>query len=302
MAAGATLGVSAINYTASGSALLAFLQAYWIVFVLIGALFMVRATLTGSTRPAALLAREICLAISFYFGYYLVRGMVKDQASEAQQRAHAVIAFERRVGLLQEGRFQQWAVDSQLLVRFFNWVYVWWFWWPIVFGLCWLFLCHREHYATYRNAMLLSGAIALVIFAIFPVAPPRFVDGFGVIDTVTQRSMSSRVLLPQTLANKYAAVPSLHAGWTLLIGLAFVRHARHLALRAFGVALPVIMFASIIATGNHFVIDGLVGYVVVLTGLALSTQLRPQHKSQPVLAPVPITTTDSSGRYLRPRA
>ena len=72
-------------------------------------------------------------------------------------------------------------LSSDLLTRFVNWVYVWWFWWPIVFGLCWLFLRHRQQYDIYRNALLISGGIGLLIFALYPVAPPRFVPGLGVI-------------------------------------------------------------------------------------------------------------------------
>lgn len=266
-----------------------FMEAYWIVFVFIAALLVIRATLTGSTRALALLVREICLAASFYFVYYLVRGLVKDRADVARGNAEAVIGLERRTGLLHEPLIQRHVLESDLLTRLVNWVYVWWFWWPVIFGLCWLFLYHRELYDTYRNAFLISGGIGLIIFTVFPVAPPRFMPDFGVVDIVRQRSMSSHVLLPTGLANEYAAVPSLHAGWTLLIGIAFVRHASHLALRAFGVLLPALMFFSIVATGNHFIVDGLAGYAVVVAGLLLSVELTKRLAAiQPRLATAPI--------------
>jgi hypothetical protein len=260
------------DFATVGVVLFDFIQAYFIVFILIGALLALRATLSSSTRAVALLTRELCLAASFYFVYYLVRGLVKDQTGAAHEHARAIVAFEGRVGLLHEAAIQRFVTDSSLLTRFVNWVYVWWFWGPIIFGLCWLFMRHYEHYETYRNALLISGGLGLLIYTLYPVAPPRFVGGIGVLDTISQRSMTSHVLLPQGLANQYAAVPSLHAGWTLLMGIAFVRHARNIALRAFGVFLPAAMYFSIVATGNHFIFDGLAGYVVVLTGLYLSLE------------------------------
>jgi membrane-associated phospholipid phosphatase len=92
----------------------------------------------------------------------------------------------------------------------------------------------------------------------------------SLIDTVTQRSYSHHVLLPPDLANKYAAVPSLHAGWNLLVGIAIVREARRWWVRALGAIMPAFMLASIVLTGNHFIIDGFIGYAVVIVGLMLA--------------------------------
>lgn len=265
----------------NGGFWLNYLQAYFIVFVLIAALVILRMALTDTRRPALLLIRELCLAASFYFAYYLVRGLVKGQADVARDHARDVVAFEGHVGLLHEPAIQRFVLNSDLLTRFVNWVYVWWLWWPIVLGLCWLFFYHREHYETYRNALLISGGLGLIVFTLFPVAPPRFAPGIAVFDTVTQHSMSSHVLLPQGLANKYAAIPSLHAGWTLLMGIALVRHARNILLRAYGVILPAAMYLSIVATGNHFIVDGLAGYAVVAAGLALAIELRKRRAVAP---------------------
>ena len=97
--------------------------------------------------------------------------------------------------------------------------------------------------------MLLSGAIGMVIFALWPVAPPRLAD-LGLVDTVTEYSRSYRVLQPPAFTNQYAAMPSLHMGWDLLIGLAIIVAASRLWVRVIGGLLPVLMGWAVVATAE----------------------------------------------------
>jgi glycerophosphoryl diester phosphodiesterase len=107
----------------------------------------------------------------------------------------------------------------------------------------------------------------MIIFAVFPVAPPRLMPGYDFIDTVTLRSNSYRVLQPSALANPYAAMPSLHFGWDLLMGIALVREASRPAVRALGFVLPVGMFLAVVLTANHYILDAVVGGSLVLISL-----------------------------------
>jgi len=278
----------------------AFIQTYAVVFLIIALLLGVRALLGPVTRVWAHLARELCLAVILYFVYYLVRGMVKDQVDVARERANALIHFERRLGIFLEPTIQQHALHHDLLIRFVNWVYVWWFWPTIIFGLCWLYLYHRDEYGAYRNAILISGAMGLVVFALFPLAPPRFIDGLGIADTVRQRSVSSHVLLPQGLANKYAAMPSLHVGWTFLMGTALMRFGRHAITRVGGGLLPICMFTSVVVTGNHYILDGLVGMAFTMIALAAAYELEKWRAARtatftPVPAMVPVRAESGGG-------
>jgi hypothetical protein len=105
----------------------------------------------------------------------------------------------------------------------------------------------------------------MVIFVAFPVAPPRLA-GLGFVDTVTERSLSYRVLQPPAFVHQYAAMPSLHAGWDLLVGIAIVTAASSVALRACGVAMPTLMAVAVVVTANHFILDVVVGVILALTG------------------------------------
>ncbi len=150
-----------------------------------------------------------------------------------------------------------------------NWIYIWGHWPVIVATLFWLHQRHRYHYLVLRNGMFVSGAIGLVIFTLYPVAPPRLAD-IGFIDTISTWSTSYRILQPPNLVNKYAAVPSLHVGWNLLVGLEWWRTSRSRSARVVTTALPLAMCLSVVLTGNHFVFDAVAGVVVALIGFAVA--------------------------------
>ena len=225
--------------------------------------------------PALELARQVAvvgLAILAYFG---VRGLTQGDPATAVAHGFDVLALERRLGLDREHWAQGLVAHRPNLTMVWNWVYIWGHW-PVIAGtLIWLHRADRRTYLTLRNALCLSGAIGLVVFATYAVAPPRLMP-IGLIDTVTEQSASYRVLQPPALVNRYAAVPSLHVGWNLLIGVALWRASRRRLVRAAAVVGPVLMAIAVVATANHYVIDGMVGSAVALTGWALSVRLTPR--------------------------
>jgi len=138
--------------------------------------------------------------------------------------------------------------------------------------MIWLSWRHRQVFLRLRDGMLVSGAIGLVIFASYPVAPPRLADR-DVIDTVTRSSDSYRVLQPPDFVNQYAAMPSLHAGWDLLVGIAIITASRLVWLRVIGLLMPVAMMLAVVATGNHFVLDVIAGVSLAMLGHAVALRL-----------------------------
>jgi hypothetical protein len=216
--------------------------------------------------------RQFALILGAVLIYFGVRGLTEGDASTAVDRALAILRFERDVGLDVELGLQDTVRGSRLLTTLANWVYIWLHWPVIAATLFWLHHRHRRQYYLLRNAMFISGALGLVVFALWPVAPPRLV-GHGFVDTVTELSTSYRVLQPPALVNKYAAVPSLHVGWNLLVGVTLWRVGRHPLLRAFAVCSPLLMGLAVMATANHFLIDGVAGSGFALTGLGLATLL-----------------------------
>jgi hypothetical protein len=233
--------------------------------------------------------QQLALVVGGIVAYFAVRGLTEGSAEAAGDNASWIYQVERTAGLALENRVQDAAAWSEVLVTFGNWVYIWCHW-PLVVGtLIWLLRRHRDDYVELRNALFISGAIGLVIYATFPVAPPRlFSPEF--VDTVTLRSHSYRVLQPPGFTNIYAAVPSLHFGWNLLVGRSWVRVGRNRAWTVAGVAMPVAMAWAVVVTANHWAFDVVAGGLVALTGLEIE-RIRRRHAHPTSAAPVSADNT-----------
>jgi len=203
--------------------------------------------------------------------YFGVRGLTEGDVAAANRHARQLVELEQALGIHAEEAVQEPVARSDTLTAVMNWIYIWGHWPVIIATLLWLVLSHPTVYARTRDAMLLSGAVGMVIFALWPVAPPRLAD-LGLVDTVTEYSRSYRVLQPPAFTNQYAAMPSLHVGWDLLIGLAIVVAASRLWVRVIGGLLPMLMGWAVVATANHFVLDAAVGVLLVLVSLRLVTR------------------------------
>jgi len=208
----------------------------------------------------------IAAAMLLYFG---IRNLTAGNADMAFVNADRLIELERWLGIDWESALQSATVGSDAVVTLANWVYIWGHW-PVILGVATVLYVHRRsHYYLLRNAMFASGLIGFAFFALFPVAPPRLID-MGLVDTVTQRSDAYRALQPPGLTNQYAAFPSLHAGWNLLVAIVVVMAVAGIALRLVALALPIAMSLAVVLTANHFVIDVAGGVLVVLVGLAIA--------------------------------
>jgi len=113
--------------------------------------------------------------------------------------------------------------------------------------------------------MIISGAIGLIIFMTYPVAPPRFMGGFE--DTVGSFSTSYKILQPPSIVNKYAALPSFHVGWNVMACVVLFKSTKFLPMRIFAVVSPLLMSFAVIFTANHWVVDGILGTAIALFGI-----------------------------------
>lgn len=212
-------------------------------------------------------AWEAVLVVPAVAAYFAIRNVTAGGAGTAFENGDRIVRLERALSLFWEENVQGAILDSETLVTLANWVYIWGHW-PVILGTgIALFLLRRDRYRLLRNAMFISGAIGLVIFALLPVAPPRL-GVLDIVDTITQRSNSYRTLQPPGLINRYAALPSLHFGWNLLVGVVLWQATRSVPIRVFAVVMPVAMAFAVVATGNHYLVDVLLGAIVALAGLA----------------------------------
>ncbi len=223
----------------------------------------------ASARAGFLVRQAVLLAVAVAV-YFAVRSLTAGSAAAAHENADGVIGLERSLGIFVERDLQAFVLQADGADRVLNAVYIYGHW-PVIAGvLGWLAWRRRDAFVVYRNALLVSGLVGMVIVATFPVAPPRLMD-LGFIDTITLHSDAYRVLQPPSFTNQYAAMPSFHVGWDLLVGLALVREGGRRWTRVVGTALPVLMLVTVVATGNHYLLDAVVGDAIVLTSLAVAT-------------------------------
>lgn len=226
---------------------------------------MTRATAGGAGVARRVHLREVALVVAAWLAYFGIRAVTEGRPGVAVAHARDVVALERRLGIAWEGALQDVVLGHRAIVDAANWVYTWGHWPVIVIVGLWLHARHRADYLLLRNAILLSGGVGILIFLAYPLAPPRLAE-LGLTDTVTRWSDAYRALQPPALTNQYAAMPSLHVGWDLLVGLAIVRAARPRPARVLGALLPVAMALAVVGTANHFVLDVVAGVALALAG------------------------------------
>lgn len=208
---------------------------------------------------------EIGILVGGYFAYMYTRALVfSDFQGTALANAQRVIEFERDLGVFWEPALQSWALESaKSLVIFFNWAYITTLW-PIMIPAAVILYCsNRNRYKYYRNIFLISFVIALLGYMLFPLAPPRMITAHFV-DTIKvfgPSSYASREFA--NYYNAYAAMPSLHFGWTVMFGIMFLR-TKIRWLQVFGVIYPTVTFFAIVITGNHYIMDAVGGGLLIL--------------------------------------
>jgi hypothetical protein len=225
---------------------------------------------------------EIALVALGFLLYFLVRGAPADRTADALRHARAIVDIEVSLGLFIEPTVQRWVVESEILWRTMNFVYFW-FDFPLIVGVgLVMFFWSRTNYTLLRDSLLISGGIALVMYYTFPVAPPRFLPEWGFVDTLELFSnLSYQAQSMQPFVNPFAAVPSLHVGWAALLVYAVFRATGNVLARVGSIVVMVLQWIAVVGTGNHFVLDGVIGLVVC--GVALAAALWLQRYGYPAV-------------------
>jgi hypothetical protein len=229
--------------------------------------------LTGIIEKNWRLIAELSFIVLAYALYQLVRGTVGGQAGTAFENSHRLIHIEKQLGIFHEAFLQQLILPKEWMVDFFNYLYIWGHLPVIIAVALWLYTRHRGNYALYRNAFLISGLIALIGFTTVPLAPPRYMPEFGFTDTIIHAQSYYAFQNPK-IVNQYAAMPSLHFGWDLLVAAAIFFNTRSQWVRRATYVLPFLTLGGIVLTANHYFLDAAAGAVVAALGLGIALLLR----------------------------
>jgi uncharacterized membrane protein YkvA (DUF1232 family) len=206
--------------------------------------------------------RQISLFAAVYYAYRLVRGLVAGDANEAFAHARDVITLETKLHVFVEPSIQAWASGSHLLMVCSSWLYVNAQTSITMSALLYLYLRQNRSFYFVRNMFMIAMAIALVGYVVFPTAPPRFMPEYGFVDTVatlTGVHVSHASGTLTALFNPYAAVPSVHVAFALMIGWPLAKLAKHSVVRILWAVYPFLIVFVIVVTANHFLFDALLG-------------------------------------------
>ena len=213
---------------------------------------------------------EILLFAAALLVYQGSRALVIGDPSTAFRNAHSVIGLEKAAGVFVEADVQRALMGHETLVSLLNQFYMSAHWIVTPLFFVWLYRSRRHAYRYVRNAFLAANGVALVVFMLFPVAPPRLAaGGEGFVDTL--HAVSGVDLHGGMLSgwfNPHAAVPSMHFGYAFLIGVVGVALVRNPLARLAFAAYPALVLLTIVGTANHYVIDAAAGGAVMLIGLA----------------------------------
>ena len=227
---------------------------------------------------------QIGLVIALAEAYRLLRRLIPTDWPQAIGNAHHVLRLEQVSHFAWEKGIQDTFLRFPEVVRAMNWFYLSSHF--IVTGafFVWLYWRNREGFAIFRDGFLLATAIALVIHWRYPTAPPRLAD-MGIKDTIDLYS-GLNIGKPQheRFSNPVAAVPSLHAGWAMALGVGMMLYTRNFLGRIAGVAYPLAVLLTIVVTGNHFIFDAIAGALVMAVGFAATAPFRVAADREPAYA------------------
>ena len=233
--------------------------------------YLNRVTAPDRTGVAWFDLSEFGLVAFGFLCYFIVRGLVVDDAGAALDNARCIIQAQQTVNLFVEPALNQWVLESAWRVRFVNFVYFW-LDFPLIVGIAVLFFIRsRQHYTVLRDALLISGVFALVMYWTFPVAPPRYLPEWGFVDTLAEfDNLSYQAQSMRPFVNPFAAVPSLHVGWALILAIVIFAATRARWARIAICSVLVAQSIAVVGSANHFLFDAVVGAFVSLAGLAVA--------------------------------
>ncbi|MGW1466321.1 bifunctional glycosyltransferase 87/phosphatase PAP2 family protein [Streptomyces sp. NPDC002308] len=236
------------------------------------------------TRPNLLL--ELLLIRVVYSAYAKVRLAATAGRPTAEKHGRQVHSIERWLHIDVEHWFNHKVAGIGWMRDFFDYYYsTFHFIIPLtILGV--LYVRRPADYRWARSTIGFATLLALVGFWLYPLAPPRLMPGLGFIDTVhgVQDFSKPDYGTLTSVTNQYAAMPSLHFGWSLWCGLMILILAPKVWMKPLGLLHPFFTICAIVGTGNHWILDAAGGALVVSLGFLLTWALagprrlrRPDH-------------------------
>ena len=220
------------------------------------------------------LVRQIGLLLVVDLAYETVRGVADGQRVTAFAHGQAIIDLERGTHSFFEPAVQEFFLQANWVIDFANQVYMNSQFAVVLGFFFWVYFFRNEAYYFIRNMFIVAMGLGLVGYTLYPTAPPRLFPQYGFVDTINDFSnVNHDSALVKVFINPYAAVPSMHCAFALMVGLSAARLSRHWFTRALWVMWPALVTWVVIVTGNHYWVDAALGAVVAATSALVAQRL-----------------------------
>ena len=215
--------------------------------------------------------RQLALFAGAYYLYRIVRGFVDGQAGLAFENARTLVDLERSLGLFFEPGLQAWARGEEWLLTASNWMYVNSHFVVTTTFLIWLYIARNHAFYYVRNMFMVAMAFALAGYLAYPTAPPRFMPEWGFTDSVATFVGEGAENSANVLYNPFAAVPSMHVAFALMIAIPAFFLVRSRVLKALWAVYPAVVTFVVVVTANHFWMDAVLGAMVAAASASLAS-------------------------------
>jgi membrane-associated phospholipid phosphatase len=220
--------------------------------------------------------RQILLGVAAYVAYMVVRGLTDGgNLYKPFGDATKIINFERFLHVFVEPSIQAWTSNMHWLMDFADWTYLNAHYFVTIAALVFIYLRRNDSFYFVRNMFMIAMAIALVGYALYPTAPPRLMPEWGFTDSISQflgvphfDNGSASAFL-----NLYAAVPSMHVCFAVMIGGPMIRLVKHWPAKIAWALYPVWITFVVVATGNHYLTDVFLGALTAGVSALLAQRL-----------------------------
>jgi membrane-associated phospholipid phosphatase len=203
-------------------------------------------------------AWQIGALLSLEQAYEFTRGQISPNTPDvALLHSYRLLDLEWKHGLFVEQRLERFFLQFQPVMNAIDVFYVLGHLVGTIGVLVWIYLRQREHYAFVRNLMMLTTAIALLAFYLYPTAPPRMLGNYGFVDPLQLHHLvGDGGAQPGSYTyNPYAAMPSLHVAYALIVGWGLALAERRIWIKVAAVFYPLAMAATVVISGNHWILD-----------------------------------------------
>jgi PAP2 superfamily len=226
--------------------------------------------------------RQLMLGGAAYLLYQLVRAVVGSGGYKPFGDATKIINLERVLHVFVEPSVQAWVAGRHWLMDIADWTYLNAHYFVTIGALVFIYLRRNDSFYFIRNMFMIAMAIALVGYALYPTAPPRLMPEWGFTDSISQFLTGGVGWVDngpeKAFLNFYAAVPSMHVCFAIMIGWPMARLVRRKPARIAWRLYPLLITFVVVATGNHYLTDAVLGAATAGAAALLADRLLARYR------------------------